>query len=113
VIYKLLSAADWSAAVAQGCYPGSAVDRRDGFLHFSAAGQLMQTAALHFGGQAGLVLLTVDEDLLGGGELRWEVSRGGDRFPHLYGALPVTAVVAADPLPDDVPAAEAVAALLP
>lgn len=111
MIYKLLSAAEWSVAVAQGSYPGSAVDLRDGFLHFSAAGQVVQTAALHFGGQAGLVLLTVDPDLLGG-ELRWEVSRGGDRFPHLYGELPVTAVVAAEPLPDDVPAAEAVAALL-
>jgi uncharacterized protein (DUF952 family) len=112
VIYKLLPAADWSAAVAQGSYRGSAVDRRDGFVHFSAAGQVVQTAAIHFGGQTGLVLLTVDEDRLGG-ELRWEVSRGGDRFPHLYGDLPVTAVVAVHPLADDVPAAEAVAALLP
>jgi uncharacterized protein (DUF952 family) len=110
VIYKLLPAAEWSGAVARGSYPGSAVDRRDGFIHFSAAGQVVQTAALYFGGQAGLVLLTVDPDLLG--ELRWEVSRGGARFPHLYGELPVTAVVAADPLPDDGPAAEAVAALL-
>jgi uncharacterized protein (DUF952 family) len=111
VIYKLLPAADWSAAVAQGTYPGSAVDRRDGFLHFSAADQVVETAAIHFGGQAGLVLLTVDPGLLGTW-LRWEVSRGGARFPHLYRDLPVTAVVAAEPLPDDVPAAEAVAALL-
>ena len=111
VIYKLLPAADWSAAVARDSYRGSAADRRDGFVHFSAAGQVAATAAIHFGGQAGLVLLTVDEDLLDG-ELRWEVSRGGARFPHLYGELPVTAVVAADPLPSDVPVAEAVAALL-
>jgi uncharacterized protein (DUF952 family) len=57
------------------------------------------------------MLLTVDPELLGG-ELRWEVSRGGAGFPHLYGKLPVTAVVAVHPLPDDVPVAEAVAALL-
>jgi uncharacterized protein (DUF952 family) len=111
VIYKLLTAAEWSVAVAQGTYPGSAADRRDGFIHFSAAAQVIETAAIHFGGQAGLVLLTVDPDLLGSG-LRWEVSRGGARFPHLYAAMPMTAVVAADPLPDDVPAGEAVAALL-
>jgi uncharacterized protein (DUF952 family) len=111
VIYKLLLAAEWSVAVTQGSYPGSAVDRRDGFVHLSAAGQVVPTAAIHFSSQAGLVLLTIDPDLLGG-ELRWEVSRGGARFPHLYGDLPVAAVVAADPLPDDVPVAEAVAALL-
>lgn len=111
MIYKVLPAAEWSVAVNQGTYPGSAVDRRDGFIHFSAAGQAAETAAIHFSGQTGLVLLTVDPELLGG-ELRWEVSRGGSRFPHLYGELPVAAVVAADPLPDDVPAAEAVAALL-
>lgn len=111
MIYKLLPAAEWSVAVAHGTYPGSAVDRRDGFIHFSAVGQVVQTATIHFGGQTGLMLLTVDTDLLGG-ELRWEVSRGGDRFPHLYGELPVTAVVAADRLPDDVPAAEAIATLL-
>ncbi len=111
MIYKLLRAAEWSVAVTEGSYPGSAVDRRDGFVHLSAAGQVVQTAAIHFSGQAGLVLLTVDPDLLGG-ELRWEISRGGARFPHLYGDLPVTAVVAADPLPDDVPVAAAVAALL-
>ncbi len=111
MIYKLLAAADWSAAVARGSYRGSAVDRRDGFVHFSAAGQVVQTAAIHFGGQAGLVLLTVDEDRLGG-ELRWEVSRGGASFPHLYGELPVAAVAAVHPLPGDVPAAEAVAELL-
>ncbi len=111
MIYKLLPAADWSAAVARGSYRGSAADRRDGFVHFSAAGQVAQTAAIHFSGQAGLVLLTVDEDRLGG-ELRWEVSRGGARFPHLYGELPVAAVITVHPLPDDVPAAEAVAALL-
>ena len=73
MIYKLLPAADWPAAVAQGTYPGSAVDRRDGFLHFSAADQVVDTAATHFRGQAGLVLLVVDPDLLGTG-LRWKVS---------------------------------------
>jgi uncharacterized protein (DUF952 family) len=79
VIYKLLPAAEWAVAVAQGSYPGSAVDRRDGFLHFSAAGQAAETAAIHFSGQTGLVLLTVDPELLGG-------EKSGRRAADLTGA---------------------------
>jgi uncharacterized protein (DUF952 family) len=111
VIYKLLRYAERSAAAALGRYAGSAADRRDGFIHFSAAGQVAQTAAIHFGGQTGLILLAVDPDLLDG-DLRWEISRGGARFPHLYGTMPVAAVVGAHPLPADMPVEAAVAALL-
>jgi uncharacterized protein (DUF952 family) len=93
-IYKLLEAASWDAARAAGVFTGSAVDARDGFIHFSDAAQAQETARLHFKGKSGLVLLTVDADQLGEA-LKWEPSRGGALFPHLYGALPVTAVIEA------------------
>jgi uncharacterized protein (DUF952 family) len=99
-IYKIMAAADWAAARAAGVYEGSAHDRRDGFIHFSTAAQAAETAAKHFAGQADLVLLAVDATVLGEA-LAWEPSRGGALFPHLYGALPVTAVVAVDELPLD------------
>jgi uncharacterized protein (DUF952 family) len=113
MIYKILAAGDWEAAQAAGRFAGSADDRRDGFIHFSDRGQVAGTAARYFSGQPGLVLLTVDPGRLAGpGELRWEKSRGGALFPHLYGALELDAVVAAERLPDDQDAAEAIAALL-
>ena len=93
-IYKLLDAPSWEAARAAGVFSGSAVDARDGFIHFSDAGQAPDTARLHFKGQSGLVLLTVDADQLGEA-LKWEPSRGGALFPHLFGPLPVTAVIEA------------------
>jgi uncharacterized protein (DUF952 family) len=111
MIYKLLSAGEWSRARATGRYEGSAVDLRDGFIHLSGPDQVVETAARHFAGQTGLALLTVDEARLGAG-LRWETSRNGALFPHLYGPLPVDAVVAVAPVPEDVPVADAVAALL-
>ncbi|MEV1289139.1 DUF952 domain-containing protein [Micromonospora sp. NPDC049679] len=111
MIYKLLPATEWSAAEAAGGYEGSAVDRRDGFIHLSGREQVVETAARHFAGETGLVLLTVDPDRLGE-ELRWEESRGGALFPHIYGALPVAAVAAVDLLPADVPVPDAVAALV-
>ncbi|MFB9234157.1 DUF952 domain-containing protein [Plantactinospora siamensis] len=110
-VYKLLAAAEWAAARAAGRYDGSAVDRRDGFVHFSTAGQLVETAARHFTGQTSLVLLAVDPDRLGAA-LRWEPSRGGALFPHLYGPMPLAAVLDERPVPEDVPVADAVAALL-
>jgi uncharacterized protein (DUF952 family) len=111
VIYKLLPAAEWAEAKIRGGYDGSAVDRRDGFVHFSAREQVVETAARHFAGQTDLVLLTVDPDQLGT-ELRWEPSRGGALFPHLYGPLPVSAVVAVAPVPDQLPVPDAVTAVL-
>jgi uncharacterized protein (DUF952 family) len=111
VIFKLLSAAEWAAAQAAGRFEGSAVDRRDGYIHLSGADQVVETAARHFAGARGLVLLAVDPGRLGV-TLRWEVSRGGALFPHVYGHLPVDAVASADPVPEDRPVPDAVAALL-
>ncbi|RKR92465.1 uncharacterized protein (DUF952 family) [Micromonospora pisi] len=110
MIYKLLAGAEWAEAEAQGRYEGSAVDRQDGFIHLSGREQVVETAARHFAGEADLVLLTVDPDRLD--ELRWEPSRGGSLFPHLYGPLPVNAVLSAIPVPAHLPVPEAVAALL-
>ncbi|SDZ29269.1 Uncharacterized conserved protein, DUF952 family [Micromonospora pattaloongensis] len=111
MIYKLLTAEEWSVARAVGRFEGSAVDHRDGFIHLSGREQVVETARRHFAGGAGLALLTVDPDRLGAA-LRWEPSRGGALFPHLYGPLPVDAVVGVDAIPPDVPVADAVAALL-
>jgi uncharacterized protein (DUF952 family) len=111
VIYKLLPAADWAAAEDRGHYDGSAVDQRDGFIHLSGSDQVIETAARHFTGQTGLALLGVDPDRLGA-DLRWEPSRGGALFPHLYAPLPAHAVVAVHAVPEDVTVAEAVATLL-
>jgi uncharacterized protein (DUF952 family) len=90
--YKIIDAAEWTAAQSAGAYAGSAVDLADGYIHMSTADQLAETAAKHYAGRTGLVLLSVDLDRLGAG-LKWEPSRGGALFPHLYGALPVEAVV--------------------
>jgi uncharacterized protein (DUF952 family) len=111
VIYKLVSAGEWAAAQERGHYAGSAVDRRDGFIHLSGRDQVVETAGRHFAGQTGLTLLAVDPERLGD-DLRWETSRGGALFPHLYAPLPTDAVVAAPAIPDDRPVADAVTALL-
>jgi uncharacterized protein (DUF952 family) len=96
-IYKILAGDAWRAALAKGRFEGAGVDLTDGFIHFSTAGQLGETARRHFAGQLGLVVLEVEADDLGA-ELRWEPSRGGDVFPHLYGVLPCAAVRAIRPL---------------
>jgi uncharacterized protein (DUF952 family) len=98
VIFKIVPASLWAAAEAAGQFTGSAADAADGFIHFSTAVQAPETAARHFAGQAGLLLAAIDADALGTG-LRWEPSRGGDLFPHLYGVLPVSAVLWVEPLP--------------
>lgn len=101
-IYRLLDADVWTRAQQSGAFHGSEHDVRDGFIHFSTAEQVAETAAKHYAGRANLVLLWVDAEQLGEA-LRWEPSRGGALFPHLYGALPVAAVtrVAALPLSAD------------
>jgi uncharacterized protein (DUF952 family) len=111
VIYKLLTTAQWRAAEAAGEFRGSEVDLADGFVHFSAGEQVVETARRYFTGVPDLTLLAVDPDPLGDA-LRWEPSRGGALFPHLYAPLPVTAVVAAVALDGDRPVDEAVAAAL-
>ena len=97
-IYKILPRADWAAACSSGRYEGSPVDRSDGFIHFSTAAQAPETARRHFAGQLDLVVLAVEAEALGAA-LRWEPSRGGDLFPHLYGALPADQVVAVSEAP--------------
>jgi uncharacterized protein (DUF952 family) len=99
-IYKICTAAEWHAAEHAGVYRGSAVDRRDGFIHFSTAVQTTETAAKHFAGQRDLVLIAVEAEKLGD-RLKWEPSRGSALFPHLYGELALAAVLRVDPLPLD------------
>ena len=93
MIYKLCPASAWRAAERQGVYRGSAVDIRDGFIHFSLPSQVAETARKHFAGQTGLFLIAVDADALGEA-LRWEPSRNDELFPHLYGELDLGAVTA-------------------
>jgi uncharacterized protein (DUF952 family) len=85
-IYKICPAPLWREATQAGVFRGSEVDLRDGFIHFSTAAQVIETAARHFAGAADLLLVAVDETRLGSA-LRYEPSRGGDLFPHLYGPL--------------------------
>jgi uncharacterized protein (DUF952 family) len=87
-----LPQADWARARAAGVFVGSPVDLADGFIHFSTAAQAQETARRHFAGQSGLVVLAVDLETLGPA-LKWEPSRGGELFPHLYAALPADLVV--------------------
>ena len=88
---KICGQAAWRAAESGGAFRGSEADARDGFIHFSTAAQVAETAAKHFAGQTDLLLIAVDVDALGQ-SLVWEHSRGGDLFPHLYAALPLAAV---------------------
>jgi uncharacterized protein (DUF952 family) len=97
-IYKICPAALWRAAERAGVFRGSEVDFRDGFIHFSTAAQAAVTAARHFVGQRDLVLIAVEAAALGA-RLKWEPSRGGALFPHLYGPLDLAAVRRVDPLP--------------
>jgi uncharacterized protein (DUF952 family) len=99
-IYKICENVLWREAERAGEFAGAPVDARDGFIHFSTADQARETAARHFAGASDLTLVAVDADALGGA-LKWEVSRGGDLFPHLYGTLPLAAVLWAKPLPLD------------
>ena len=92
IIYRLLGAAEWQRAQAAGSFLGTEHDRRDGFIHFSTAEQVAETATRYYAGQAALLLVGVSVPALGDA-LRWEPSRGGALFPHLYASLPVGAVV--------------------
>lgn len=98
LIYKILRAGEWAALQAQGETQGAPIDVTDGFVHFSTAAQAGETAARHFGGADGLMLLAFEADAMGGA-LKWEVSRGGALFPHLYRRLRLDEVVWARSLP--------------
>ncbi len=97
LIYHLAAASAWEAATGAGAYSGAEEDRADGFLHFSTKEQIAESAARHKAGRTDLVLLAVDVASLGDA-LKWEPSRGGALFPHLYGDVPLSAVRAAVPL---------------
>jgi uncharacterized protein (DUF952 family) len=98
MIYHMCRAEEWAAAVAAGTYRGSSQDVADGFIHFSTAAQIVESARRHRAGQRGLLLLAVDAERLGD-RLKWETSRGGDLFPHLYGPLDPAESASVRPLP--------------
>jgi len=98
--YKIIDGPSWRAAEESGRFAGAAVDHADGFIHLSAADQVAETAAKHFAGMEGLLLVAVDCAALGE-DLRWEPSRGGALFPHVYGEIPMSAVRWTAPLPLD------------
>lgn len=99
-IYKICPGELWREAEKTGVFHGAAIDLSDGFIHFSTATQVRETAAKHFSGQSGLLLVAIDAGKLGDA-LRYEVSRGGALFPHLYAPLDLTAVRWVKPLPLD------------
>lgn len=98
LIYKVFRSDEWSTLQAHGETAGAPVDLADGFVHFSTAAQTAETAAKHFAGQDGLMLLALDGAAMGDA-LKWEVSRGGAEFPHLYRNLRMDEVLWAKPLP--------------
>ncbi len=97
-IYKIFRGPEWRTLEAEGSTLGARIDLSDGFIHFSTAAQVAETAAKHFAGAAGLVLVAVEADTLVKA-LKWEVSRGGARFPHLYRALRLADVLWSAELP--------------
>ncbi len=99
-VYKILSSEAWEAAVAAGRFEGASIDLKDGYIHLSTGAQAQDTASLHFRGQAGLVVAAFEAEALGPA-LRWEPSRGGQLFPHLYGALDPALALAVTPAPLD------------
>ena len=99
LIYKVLSRDLWSAAESAGQFEGAGIDLVDGYIHFSTGGQLIETVEKHFAGQTDLVLVTVNADALNSESLKWEPSRGGALFPHLYEPLPVSAAESVHDLP--------------
>jgi uncharacterized protein (DUF952 family) len=98
IIYKIAPRTLWDKAVETGVFEGAPIDRADGFIHFSTGEQVRETAAKHFAGQADLLLIAVDDGAFGDA-MRYEVSRGGALFPHLYAPLPASAAVWVKHLP--------------
>jgi len=111
-LYKITPTLLWACAEREGRVPWAPVDLEDGFVHLSTAAQVRETARRHFEGQRELLLVQVDPSNIPDSRLRWEPSRGGALFPHVYGDIPLTAVTWVKPLPlidgmhvfpDDVP----------
>lgn len=112
IIYKICPHPLWQVAERTGRFAGAPIDVTDGFIHFSTADQVQETAAKHFSGQDDLLLVAVDGDRLGPA-LKYEVSRGGALFPHLYGALDLASVLWVKPLPLDASGAHTFPPLAP
>jgi len=98
LVYKIAPRPLWEAAEMTGVFAGASIDFEDGFIHLSSGAQVRETARLYFAGQEDLLLIGIDAAALGDA-LKWEPSRGGDLFPHLYGPLEFTAVDFVLPLP--------------
>ena len=111
-VYKILTRRVWEEAMASGASIGSPLDLKDGFIHLSTAVQAGETARLHFRGQTDLILVGFDAEAFGDA-LKWEPSRGGQLFPHLFAALPVKSAVSIDPAPLDPDGGPVVPALAP
>lgn len=99
-VYKIISQSDWATACEEKKFTGAEIDLADGYIHLSTAKQVRETASRHFAGRDDLLLLSVDSERFGD-DMKWEPSRGGDLFPHLYGILSVQDVEKADSLPLD------------
>lgn len=99
-IYKIVPKDLWDEQTRDGWFRGASIDLKDGFIHFSTAEQVRETASKHFAEQDNLLIITIDETLLGS-DLKYEVSRGGALFPHLYADLPMNAVLSVQDLPLD------------
>ena len=95
--YKILTAGQWAAWQAAGRFAGAPIDIEDGYIHLSAADQVAETAEKHFSGLRELVLVEIELTMLGE-DVRWEPSRGGQLFPHVYGTIPLAAVTKASPI---------------
>lgn len=100
VVYKIMAADLWARAEHEARVPWAPVDVGDGFVHLSSSAQLAETARRHFAGQRDLVLLHIDPAKIPEGRLRWEPSRGGALFPHVYGDIPLGAVTRVEPMDD-------------
>jgi|APTNR8051073442_1049403.scaffolds.fasta_scaffold07511_3 uncharacterized protein (DUF952 family) len=97
IAYKIEAASAWALAKQIGIYHGSPLDKADGFIHLSALAQLQRTFELYFDGQSDLIVATIDLDKISN-MVKWEASRGGALFPHIYGSLPMSAVLCVHPI---------------
>jgi uncharacterized protein (DUF952 family) len=97
VFYKITTVEEWQSALTRGMFEGSKLDLKDGYIHLSTAGQVLDTARLHFSGQENLVLVALTESSVAPA-LKWEASRGGQLFPHVYATLKTAQVLWVEPL---------------
>ena len=100
VLYKIIDAAAWERALNAGIFKGAAIDLNDGYIHLSTGAQAKETARLHFAAVENLLLVAIDEDVIAH-HLKWETSRGGQLFPHVYGVIDPAQILWARPLPWD------------